>query len=97
VLRAAEELKKEVYKVDLRLVENLPHHEALEAYTRADIAVDQLLTGWYGVFAIERMALSSPVCVYIKDDLMISADPSRIKQRLADFVCKRMVKDVYRW
>ena len=49
LLRAVKELKREGYEVDLILVENLPHHEALEVYTRADIVVDQLLTGWYGL------------------------------------------------
>lgn len=59
-----------------------------------DLRLVENLPGWYRVFAIERMALSRTVCVYIKDDLMISSEPSCIKQRLADFVCKRMVKDV---
>src|SRR5204862_8085468 len=43
--------------VDLEVVEGLDHREAFERYRRADIVVDQLNAGWYGVFAIEAMAL----------------------------------------
>jgi glycosyltransferase involved in cell wall biosynthesis len=94
VVRAVEELKKEGYNIDLDLVENMPHHEAVEHYRRADIVVDQLLVGWYGVFAIECMALGKPVCVYIKGGLkkyldgspLIDADPTSIKQRLIELI-----------
>ena len=94
MLKAVEELRREGYEVDLMLVENLPHHKALEVYARADIVVDQLLTGWYGVFAVECMALGKPVCVYIKDDLtnyidgstLINANPTNIKQRLIELI-----------
>ena len=69
VIKAVEELKNEGYKIELDLVKNMPHQEAVEHYKRADIVVDQLLVGWYGVFAIECMALGKPVCVYIREDL----------------------------
>ncbi|MCJ7445379.1 MAG: glycosyltransferase family 4 protein [Methanotrichaceae archaeon] len=69
VIRAIGELKKEGYNVEMVLIENQSYHEAISQYGKADIAVDQLLVGWYGVFAIECMALGKPVCVYIKKDL----------------------------
>lgn len=46
---------------DLELVEGLHHEEAFERYRAADIVVDQLNAGWYGLFAIEAMALGKPV------------------------------------
>ena len=46
---------------DLELVEGLHHDEAFERYRAADIVVDQLNAGWYGLFAIEAMALGKPV------------------------------------
>ena len=70
VIKAVEELKKEGYEIELDLVKNMPHQEAVEHYMQADIVVDQLLVGWYGVFAIECMALGKPVCVYIQEDLL---------------------------
>ena len=53
---------------DLDVVENVRHDEALERYRRADIVVDQFNAGWYGVFAIEGMALGKPVVGYLRDE-----------------------------
>jgi glycosyltransferase involved in cell wall biosynthesis len=53
---------------DLVLVEGLHHDEAFERYRDADIVVDQLNAGWYGLFAIECMALGKPVLTYLHDE-----------------------------
>jgi glycosyltransferase involved in cell wall biosynthesis len=52
---------------DLELVEGLHHDEAFERYRAADIVVDQLNAGWYGIFAIEAMALGKPVVTFLHD------------------------------
>ena len=54
--------------VDLEIVEGLDHREAFERYRRADVIVDQLNAGWYGVFAIEAMALGKPVVTFLHED-----------------------------
>jgi glycosyltransferase involved in cell wall biosynthesis len=54
--------------VDLDIVEGLPHEEARRRYEAADIVVDQLNAGWYGVFAIESMALGKPVLTYLHNE-----------------------------
>ena len=54
--------------VELDLVEGLHHDEARKRYERADIVVDQLNAGWYGIFAIEAMALGKPVVTYLRDE-----------------------------
>jgi glycosyltransferase involved in cell wall biosynthesis len=53
---------------DLEIVEGLDHHEAIERYRAADIVVDQLNAGWYGVLAIEAMALGKPVVSFLHDE-----------------------------
>jgi glycosyltransferase involved in cell wall biosynthesis len=53
---------------DLELVEGLHHDEALGRYRAADIVVDQLNAGWYGLFAIEAMALGKPVVTFLRDE-----------------------------
>jgi hypothetical protein len=53
---------------DLRIVEGLTHDEAFELYREADIVVDQLNAGWYGVFAIECLALGKPVVTFLHDE-----------------------------
>jgi O-antigen/teichoic acid export membrane protein len=63
VLRACEGLD-----VELRIIEGLHHDEALVRYRDADIVVDQLHAGWYGLFAIECMALGKPVVTFLHDE-----------------------------
>jgi hypothetical protein len=63
VLAACEGLDAE-----LVLVEGLHHDEAFERYRDADIVVDQLNSGWYGMLAIECMALGKPVVGYLHED-----------------------------
>jgi glycosyltransferase involved in cell wall biosynthesis len=54
--------------VDLDIVEGLRHDEARRHYERADIVVDQLNAGWYGVFALEAMALGKAVLGYLREE-----------------------------
>ena len=53
---------------DLVLVEGLHHAEAFERYRDADIVVDQLNSGWYGLLAIECMALGKPVVGFLHEE-----------------------------
>jgi glycosyltransferase involved in cell wall biosynthesis len=53
---------------ELVLVEGLHHSEAFERYREADIVVDQLNAGWYGLFAIECMALGKPVVTFLHQE-----------------------------
>ena len=54
--------------VELEIVEGLDHRDAFERYRNADVIVDQLNAGWYGVFAIEAMALGKPVVTFLHDE-----------------------------
>jgi glycosyltransferase involved in cell wall biosynthesis len=63
VIAACEQLP-----VELDIVEGLHHDEARRRYERADIVVDQLNAGWYGLFAIEAMALGKPVVTFLHDE-----------------------------
>jgi glycosyltransferase involved in cell wall biosynthesis len=73
-------------KVTLSLVQNMSRRQVFEACRQADIAIDQLLVGWYGVFAQEMMALGKPVVCYIDENLshyqrelpLISASPKTL-------------------
>ena len=75
VQKAVRQLKKEGLKFNYREVTNLKHKEAMELYKKADIIIDQLLIGWYGVLTVEAMALGKPVLVYLQDDLYKPAKP----------------------
>jgi glycosyltransferase involved in cell wall biosynthesis len=54
--------------VELDIVEGLRHDEARRRYERADIVVDQLNAGWYGIFALEAMALGKPVLSHLRSE-----------------------------
>ena len=43
----------------------------LKEINNADLIVDQLIIGWYAMFAIESMALEKPVICYLREDLAI--------------------------
>lgn len=58
----------ERFDFELILIENKPHAEAMELYRSADLAIDQLLAGWYGGFAVELMAMGKPVAAYIREE-----------------------------
>lgn len=78
IAEAVSRLRGEGVAIELDCVENVPRAEARERYRRADVAVDQLLAGWYGGFALEMMALGKPVVAYIRDeDLAFVPDEMR--------------------
>jgi len=87
---AIEGLRAEGVPVRLQLLEGLPREQMLRACLEADIAVDQLLIGWFGLFALEMMALGKPVIAYIRPGLerfapglpVVSAEPATIAATL---------------
>src|SRR5436190_622883 len=54
--------------VELDIVEGVRHDEAVKRFARADVIIDQLNAGWYGLFAIESMALAKPVLAFLNSD-----------------------------
>ena len=64
-----EALKNVKWDYELILVEGKTQEEAIEIYKKADIIIDQISVGTYGVFAIEAMALGKPVITYISDEI----------------------------
>lgn len=90
IVKAVDELKLK-YDFDFKLVANMTNECAKDIYRQADIIIDQLLVGCYGVFAIESMALGKPVITYIsefmqdkypKDLPIFSANPDNIREQL---------------
>lgn len=84
---------------DLEIVEGLHHDEAFERYREADIVVDQLNAGWYGLLAIECMALGKPVVTFLHDEAVrrtneafgttvpvVSATAETLRERLRPLV-----------
>jgi glycosyltransferase involved in cell wall biosynthesis len=67
VIAAVEALWARGAPIELDLIEGVPNRQARLRYAAADVIVDQLKIGWYGMFAIESMALAKPVVVYLDE------------------------------
>jgi len=101
VIRAVDQLQREGVDIELNLVHNVPHVEALQAYRDSDLAVDQLLAGWYGVFAVELMAMGKPVVCRIDQSALaasglagvplIDASPDSLVDVLRELAGKRQL------
>src|SRR4030095_1464497 len=49
-------------------LERLPWHELRAALAEADAVFDQVFMGWYGMVAVEAMALAKPVLCFVRPD-----------------------------
>lgn len=65
---AFEALRPRFPDVRFETVERKPWAELREILAGADVVVDQLFMGWYGMVAVEAMALGKPVLCFIRDD-----------------------------
>jgi hypothetical protein len=66
---AVDQLREEGLDVDLVVVERVPNAEIKRILSSVDVVADQLLIGWYAMFALEAMAMEKPVLCYIRRDL----------------------------
>lgn len=78
-------------KIQFVLVENLPIYDAKKFYEQADIIIDQIAIGTYGVFSIEAMALGKPVLSYVEENIrrsfpeelpIVNITPDNIAQKI---------------
>ncbi|ETI67134.1 glycosyltransferase family 4 protein [Neobacillus vireti] len=68
---------KEDYDFEYRRIEKMNHEEVIKLYKDADIIIDQVLCGSYGLLSVESMALGKPVLTFIRPDL-ISSFPAEL-------------------
>lgn len=90
VLKAVEELKNHI-DFEFILVQNMSHQEALQVYRQADIIVDQLQIGSYGMLSLEGMSMGKPVITWISEFMkgqypkelpLVSANPNTVQSEL---------------
>ena len=94
ISEAVEALKKDGLEFDFVLLEGLSHAELMTELAEADIVIDQIVIGWYGVLAVEAMALGKAVVAFIRDDLvdevpqgvLVNASPKTIARRLRELI-----------
>ncbi|MBO8156436.1 MAG: glycosyltransferase family 4 protein [Bacillaceae bacterium] len=95
VLNAVKKLQNEGYAFDFKLIEQMNHKKALEYYQKADLIIDQLRIGAFGILSLEGMALGKPVICYIRPDLLkkypehlpiVNSSPDTIYDRLKELI-----------
>ncbi len=105
LIDCVERLQKKGFNIELLLIENMSHEDALRMYRCADLAVDQLLVGSYGLLAAELMALGVPTITYIREDLvdkysevppLINANPFTLEENIIYFYNNRDKLVAYR-
>lgn len=83
------------YDFEYRRIEKTNHEEALRMYADADLIIDQIFCGSYGLLCVEAMSLGKPVITYIRDDLVatfppelpvMNANPDNIQEKLAELL-----------
>lgn len=68
--KAVAELREEGVDVELVVVSRVPNHEVRRLIATCDVIADQLVVGWYAMFALEAMAAGRPVLCYLRQDLI---------------------------
>jgi len=99
--RVVEDLKRH-YDFEFILVQNKSHEEAKRTYRMADIIIDSILEGAYGLFALETMAMGKPVVAWISDymrekypkDLpIVSANPETLRGELENLLKDKELRE----
>lgn len=104
-IQAINELIAEGLDLELIILERVPNHQVKEVMASVDIVADQLIIGWYAMFALEAMALEKVVLCYLRPDLeelyvaaglvalneipIIHCSLSTVKQRIRELVLNR--------
>ena len=88
IINAVEKLRPH-YNIEFKLIQGMSHEEAKQWYQQADLIVDEILCGAYGLLAIECMSMGKPVISWIPDYMkehypaelpLLSANPDTISQ-----------------
>lgn len=81
VLKIVEEIKS-IYPnaVEIQLIENIKHAEAMRLYREADLVIDQLRIGWYGGLAMETMCMGIPTIAYVNEEDLHFIPPEMAKE-----------------
>ncbi|MCM2675033.1 glycosyltransferase family protein [Alkalicoccobacillus plakortidis] len=100
VERAIKKLK-ETHHFRYKRIEHMNHEKAVELYKEADIILDQILCGSYGLLSVESMSLGKPVVTFVRDDLLskfseippvVNANPDTIYEKI-----KLLVESPQKW
>lgn len=89
------ELQKE-YDFEYRMLNDLSRQEVLAQMQEADILIDQIILGSYGMATLEAMSFGKPVVCYIMPEVfeaglsaecpVVNANPDNLKEQLINLI-----------
>jgi hypothetical protein len=98
-------LKAQGLNIELKIIEKVSNEDILRQISEADLVIDQLIIGWYAMFAIEAMSLRKPVICNLRKDFLefytqiglldtkdcpiINASPSNIETKIKSLYYNR--------
>jgi glycosyltransferase involved in cell wall biosynthesis len=95
IIPIIEDLKKE-FDFDFKMLHDMPRAEVLAQMQRADIYIDQIIIGSYGMATMEAMSFGKPVLCYIMPEVyeaglsyqcpIVNSNPDNLKQKLTDLL-----------
>ncbi|HEY3216980.1 MAG TPA: glycosyltransferase family 4 protein [Candidatus Eisenbacteria bacterium] len=92
VERAYESLRARFAGVEFATVERLPWRDLARRMAEADVVVDQLFMGWYGMVAVEAMAMGKPVLCFIREDFEPRLDRCPIVRCTKEDLAERLAE-----
>jgi len=91
IRNAINDMQKENFNFEYLEVQGITNHELYNLIKNCHLVIDQMLVGYYGLLAVESMALGKPVVVYIRPDIwneeeticpVINANPDTLSETL---------------
>ena len=67
--QAVADLRAEGWNIELVILEKVSNDAVRQVMAEVDVVADQLIIGWYAMFALEAMAMEKPVLCYLRPDL----------------------------
>lgn len=104
-VEAIDDLVRDGLPVELVILEGVPNDQVRSVMASVDVVADQLVIGWYAMFAMEAMALEKPVLCYLREDLerlyiaaglikpgeipIINCTPMTVKETIRELISHR--------
>jgi len=103
IVKTIQKLKRK-YKINFKLLHNMPNPIVREWLNSADIVVDQFSCGWYGNLSVESMALAKPTLCSINNEYkrrypqfsdlpIVNITPNNLYEVLESLVCDSSLRE----
>lgn len=101
IIEVIDNLKKSGLDFEFILVEGKSNLEAMEIYKSADLIIDDIMQGPYGILCMEAMALGKPVMCRIDDSLIqnypglpvINVNPDNLGQKIKEVMASSSLRE----